>query len=452
MKALSIKIGLGLCLNSLALGAIAEWHYSPMPELSTTSSLTVGVVGVSAPGANLGTGRIDPKTAAVEKDPVWGEISLLPRIDWSTTGLGAGQWYGQLSAAGAYTYGDGDPGGFTSDGDGQFDIEGATVGWRSASPETASTGPVFDLSIGRQELNIGDGFLIDDGNFDFGDDGGVWLVPRQAFQRTALARVDYRAAHADLFFLESDPDHDETAIAGVNLEYRVSQRGHLGLLYFHVVDSDAPNLFGARHGMNVLSARINDVQLPGWSQLALWGEYTRQSGNGRNGTFEASAWYGEAIYTFSALPWTPSLSYRYGYFSGDSAFGDTTRRDFDGFFYGFDKRVWGTWFQGEVTGGWLLFNNNQRNHLLKLSAIPHESLAVGIIGGTFHLAESNYLGIPVTDDHFGDELNIYADWLVNERVAITAGYGVLFPGDGAIEAFGDDTDFHILEFAVYFTF
>lgn len=49
---------------------------------------------------------------------------------------------------------------------------------------------------------------------------------------------------------------------------------------------------------------------------------------------------------------------------------DHVRRDFDPLFYGFDKRSWGTWFQGEVTGGWLLFNNNQRNHLVHLAATP----------------------------------------------------------------------------------
>ena len=447
-----VKFGVLAVSYGLPPTLLAEWKFAPSPGVAASSDLLVSFAAVSTPGANLGRGRVDPDTGLSEEDPTWGEAAVEPALHWSTTGIGEGSWYGHLSAAGAITFGDGDPGGFTAGGDGQFDVEGASVGWRSAPIEIAPSRPVFDVSVGRQELNIGDGFLIDDGNFDFRDDGGVWLVPRQAFQRTAIGRMDYRALHLDAFFLEADPDHDETAVAGVNLEHRFAANGHLGLLYFHVVDSDRPTLFGARHGMNVTSVRVNDFHLPQWSQVAMWGEYTRESGSGRNGGFDASAWYGEVIYTFQERPWTPSLSYRYAYFSGDANANDTTRRDFDGFFYGFDKRGWGTWFQGEVTGGWLLFNSNQQNHLVKLSGSPNDSLTVGLIGGTYHLAESHYLGIPVTDDHFGDEINVYADWLLNDRISISAGYGVLFPGDAAIQAFGDDQRYHILELGIYLNF
>ncbi len=429
----------------------AEWHYAPHENLTFTGTLNAGIAGVTTPGANLGTGRLNPQTGASEGDATWGEADVMPVI-----GVSAGGWYGEISAVGAVTVGDGDPGGYTTGGDGEIDLETAYLGWRSGDASADAARPVIDLSLGRQALNIGDGFLIDDGNFDFGDNSGVWLVPRQAFQRTLLARVDYRAVHTDLFFLEADPDNDEPALAGLNLEYQFDSiaeaTGHLGLLYFHILDADQPTLFGPRQGMEVLSARINDFRLPFLPQVGWWGEATQQRGAGREARFDASAWYAETIYHFETLPWAPRLSYRYAYFSGDADPNDTLRRDFDPLFYGFDKRGWGTWFQGEVIGGWLLFNSNQRNHLLHLAATPCAPLTVGLIGGTFALVESNYLGTPVVSRHFGDELNLYADWAVNDQIAVSAAYGVMFPGDAAIEAFGDDEKFHVIEMGVYFSF
>ena len=360
--------------------------------------------------------------------------------------------YGDVSVVGAATFFDGDAAAFTRGGDGSFDIETAQLGWRSGAANDDTQRPVIDISFGRQTLDIGDGFLIDDGNFDLRNDGGVWLVPRQAFQRSLVARLDYRAMHCDLFFLEADPDSDETALAGGNFEYQFTRGGHLGLLYARILDTDTPRLFGIREGMNVLSARVNGLRFAVLPQVAWWGEATREFGNGRFGRINASAWYGEAIYHFDHLPWQPRLSYRYAWFSGDGQPSDNVRRDFDPLFYGFDKRSWGTWFQGEVTGGWLLFNNNQRNHLVHLAANPLPQVTVGMIGGRFSLVADNYRGIPVTARHFGDEFNIYTDWVISKNLTLSAAYGVMFPGQAAVQGIGDDETFHLVEMGLYFSF
>ena len=76
-------------------------------------------------------------------------------------------------------------------------------------------------------------------------------------------------------------------------------------------------------------------------------------------------------------------------------------------------------------------------------------MTVGLISGTFDLAESNPLGTRVKSGHFGDGLDIYADWTVNEHVMISAAYSVMFPGDAAIEAFGNDEKFHLVEVGIY---
>ncbi len=435
-------------LMLLAPACRAEFQAEPLPGVTLNAGLLAGFAAVTMFNANLGLGQVDFLTRARDGDPSWTEIQMKPYLGF-TTNHGV---YGNVSVVGATTFFDGDAAAFTRGGDGSVDIEAAQLGWRSGAASDDNERPVIDVSFGRQTLDIGDGFLIDDGNFDLRNDGGVWLVPRQAFQRTLVARLDYRAWHADLFFLESDPDNDETALAGGNFEYQFTRGGHIGLLYAHILDTDTPRLFGIREGMNVLSARINDFRFEGLPQVAWWGEATRQFGDGRFGRIDASAWYGEAIYYFPHLPWQPRLSYRYAWFSGDPHPTDNVRRDFDPLFYGFDKRGWGTWFQGEVTGGWLLFNNNQRNHLVHLAANPLPQVTVGMIGGSFFLVEDNYRGVAVTSRHFGDEFNIYTDWLINKTVSLSIAYGVLFPGQGAIQGVGDDETFHLLEMGLNFSF
>ncbi len=426
----------------------AELQGEPLAGVTLKAGLQAGFAAVSMVNANLGLGQVDFLTRERHGDPSWAETHLKPYLGFATSG----GMYGEVSVVGAATFFDGDAAAFTRGGDGSVDIETAQLGWRSGAASDDAQRLVVDLSFGRQTLDIGDGFLIDDGNFDLRDDGGVWLVPRQAFQRSLVARLDYRALHSDLFFLEADPDSDEAALAGGNFEYQFERGGHVGLLYLHILDTDTPRLFGVREGMNVLSVRVNDVRFEVLPQVAWWGEATREFGDGRFGRISASAWYAEAIYHFDQLPWQPRLSYRYAWFSGDAHPGDAVRRDFDPLFYGFDKRSWGTWFQGEVTGGWLLFNNNQRNHLVHLAATPLPQVTVGMIGGRFSLVEDNYRGVPVTAHHFGDEFNVYTDWVINKNVILSAAYGVMFPGKAAVQGIGDDETFHLVEMGLYFSF
>ncbi|MGE3774117.1 MAG: alginate export family protein [Gammaproteobacteria bacterium] len=434
-----------------AATAAAEWSTTVGPGIDVEATVDLGFGGFGNWGTNFGVGRLNPHTGESEGDPLYGESYIEPALLFARGFESGHEIYGQVSTVAAVTLGDGDPGGFTSGGDGQIALETAQLGWRSGSLEDAATRPVFEVSVGPQEFDVGDGWLIDDGNFDAGDDGATWLLPRQAFRRAFIGRMDYRRVHVDAFFVEADRDQENTAIAGTNLEYRIGD-GHLGLLWFEVVDTDVPNLYAARDGMETLSLRANDLRWRGMPNLAFHAEYTRQMGAGDDGDFEAEAWYGETGYTFATLPWTPTLSYRYAYFSGDADPTDATRREFEPFFYGFDKRGWGTWFQGEIGGGWFLFNANQRNHYVHLNAIPNERWSVGVMGLSFDLAESNYLGAPVTDKHFGDEFNAYADWSVTDSVILSLAYGVMFPGDGGVQALGDDEDFHTLEGAMYLSF
>lgn len=441
-----------LATSSLPGGPVAaETTFSPSEGLTLGLGLEAGIGGFLSRGTNFGAGRVDLRSGREGGDTSWGEGYLEPGIGLDYALPSAGTLYGGTSAVAALTAGEGDPSGSTRGGDGRIDLETAFLGWRSGRLLTDTLGEdALDLSLGRQEFTVGDGFLISDGHFDRLDDGAYWLAPRSAFQGTGLARLRAGPVHGDLFYLAADESQDETEIAGLNLELAQGGLGTLAALAFRVLDSGTPTVYGPRDGMEVLSLRASEVTLPALPDLALSGEYVSEAGSGRDGRFDASAWYLQGRYALGGLPWSPTLGYRYARFSGDADPEDQIRRDFEPFFYGYTD--WGTWYQGEVTGEYLLFNSNQVTQMVHLTAHPSESLGLGAIYYGFDLDVPNYDGTPVTSRDFADELDLYLDWTINAQVTLSLGYGIAFPGRAAREVFGDGERFQVVELSLALVF
>lgn len=399
---------------------------------------------------NFGAGRIDLRNEENTGDARWWEGYIKPALD-AAYHLEAGRIYGGVALVGTLTGGDGDAGGYTNAGDDDIDLERLFMGWNSANLLADSLGEdALDISYGRQDFHIGDGFLIYDGNVDQFGKGAYWLAPRTAFKQAGLIKVNTQPMRGDLFYLKSDKDQDHTELGGINVEYAPENLGVFAVTYLHIFDS-TPFFHDNRQGMNVLSLRVDELTPPAVPNLSFWAEYVSQTGSNDDGKIDASAWYLEARYSIPDWPWAPSLSYRYAAFSGGGVDSDK-RRNFDPLFYGASERGWGTWVQGEITGNYLLFNSNQRNHAVHLTASPSESLNLGLIYYRFFLDKNHYYGTPVTDDHFDDEINLYADWTINDHASLSAVYGVAFPGEAAEQVFGDDKNYHLFQIALYLNF
>jgi hypothetical protein len=452
---------ISLYLSALISTALASWESSPaLADISLLeengTSVTFGLDAAAGyfntANTNFGTGRIDLRSEENTGDARWAEGYVKPSINGAYNFEQAGKLYGGVAIVGDFTAGDGDAGGYTEGGDGGGDLERLFVGWNSAQLMRDSWGEdALDISYGRQDFHIGDGFLIYDGNLDQFKKGAYWLAPRTAFKQAGLVKINTQPVRGDLFYLKSDPDQDETELGGANIEYVAKDLGTLGITYFHVLDASPTASLGIRDGMDVLSLRATEITLPAAPNLALWGEYVAETGSGRDGKIDANAWYLEARYSFTDWLWSPAVSYRYAAFSG-GAVDDATRRDFDPLFYGASDRGWGTWVQGEITGNYLLFNSNQRDHMVHVRVSPSESLNLGLLYYRFFLDKNQYYGTPVTDDHFDDEVNLYADWTINDHLSVSAVYGIAFPGAAAEQVFGDDQPYQLVEVALYLTF
>lgn len=344
-------------------------------------------------------------------------------------GVGSGsRVYGAINLVSSGTWGDGDAGGITSGNERETDLEDAYLGWRSGNLIPALGENGLDLSLGRQQFTIGDGFLINSDALNFGDalngggldfdrGGAYWLAARKAFDQTAIARIGgSEGLRADLFWLASDNKAQaKMELAGLNTEY-VTPQGTFGLAYIEGLDVDdtfAPILgYGSRDGQQTTSLRYQGNA--GVENLFLSAEFVNQEA-GEGSDENAKAWYTEAGWTFSETPWSPSVNYRYSSFD----------EGFDPLFFGFN-RGYGTWFQGEVAANYAgPFNSDASVHHVSLKAAPSETLSIGALFFDFSDTRGGTGGLNA------QEVDVYAEWVAAPHLIISPLVGFYMPDNSA---------------------
>ncbi|WP_286240506.1 alginate export family protein [Neptuniibacter halophilus] len=367
--------------------------------------------------------------------------------------LTGGSVYGGLGVIGLGTWGDGDAGGYTNGDEREFRLENAFVGWQSESG-------LLDLSVGRQNFMLGDGFLIAGDAISLGNldnlglpDAGVnrggayYLAGQKSFDNTAILRLDPEGPlRGDLFWLQSDnPYHQDTELGGINLELVDDAKGTLGLSYLKVLDVEAGTglgLWDQRDGMDVVSLRGQGSL--GVENLFLSFEYVDQSGGDTSVKNKGNAWYVEAGWTFADLPWTPNLNYRYAEFSGDDS-ATTDNEAFDPLFFGF-TRGFGTWFQGEVASNYAgPANSGNTVNRLELTLQPREDLTLGAQYWDFGKEDD-------AADLSGTEVDLYALWTINDNWVFSPMVGIYNPDGSAVIANqgNDDTNLYMQAVLMYF--
>ncbi len=337
--------------------------------------------------------------------------------------------YAGLNLVSSGTWGDGDAAGFTNGSERETELEDAYLGWRSGSLVPALGQDGLDISYGRQNFVIGDGFLVNGDALNFGNafdgslnrGGGYWLAPRKAFDQTAILRIGGTdGLRADLFWLESDNlAQAETEVAGINAEYIIPE-GTFGLTYIEGLGVNELYGYDYRDGQQTVSLRYQGNA--GVENLFLSAEFVTQNQGKTNvsGAPDADAWYLEAGWTFVDLPWSPSVNYRYASFD----------EGFDPLFYGFN-RGYGTWFQGEVGGSYAgPFNSGADIHHLAVRATPTETLSLGALYFNFGDTQAGVMD--------GQELDLYAEWVVTPNLILSPLVGFYKPDNSISTQLGDD--------------
>jgi hypothetical protein len=392
-----------------------------------------------AKGINYGFGAIDTPG---ETQRAALALAIKPKFDFSWE-LEGSEVYSTFSMVAATTTLDGELSGqFARAGDQTLETDSTKIGWRNE---------LIDVSIGGQEFTIGDGFVVGDGNFNKGGaDGQFWIGGFSAWRNSSVLRVNSKPVRADVFWLRTDDDLGDARVVGVNIETTTKDLfGILGFMYVEIIDDDG---FGLE-GMQVASIRGADIKIPGIDNLKLFGEFVIERGEsdltGRDN--DANAWYIEGNYQLAGLPWSPKLFYRYSYFSGDEP-GSNDNEEYRSLFFTIFKRDWDTWYQGEVTGEYHLFNQNQITQMAKVKVYPRADMSLGLWYYTHDLDTRQYFGTPVTDTDWAEEVNFGVEYYPHERLYTYLGFAWGTPHQAAQEVFGGDEDTFIVQMFLAYTY
>ncbi len=370
-----------------------------------------------------------------EDSPAWAEGYVKYGFSGSHK-LGTGEMFGAANAMSTGNWGDGDASGITTGDERMTDIEDLYVGYRT---------DMFELSAGRQNFVIGDGFLFNGDALNMGkgldgiapdspDRGGAyWLAARKAFDKTVVGRIGGdEGMRSDMFWLESDnPAQASVEMAGINLEY-VGSKGTFGLLYTEGLDVDEEQaaFFGhtRRDGQKTTSLRYQGNA--GVENLFLSAEYVDQSQG--NSDPDANAWYGEVGWTFADATWSPSVNYRYTSYD----------EGYDPLFFGFN-RGYGTWFQGEVAANYAgPFGTDSDIHYLGVKANPTPMLTLG--AGYFNFTDTQ----GGSGDNDAQELDIWAEWVAADHLIISPLVGFYRPDSATSVQGNDDTNTYMQVIAI----
>lgn len=365
------------------------------------------------------------------KDVSWQEIYAKYGFD-AEYALENSMLYGGLKGVSSATFGDGDAAYLTTGNEHRSSLEEWVIGWKNAKSEDAT----LNVSLGRQNVQIADGFMVAgdalnlgqgaaDGSLDRG--GAYYLAARRSFDLAAV--VDYQL-HPQLnshwYYLESDNKaQSEPTLFATDWRYQATKNSHLGLTYLKVLDLNDPYSSPQREGLHNVAIRAQTQLMP---DLQFSAQYVHQEQKDQN----AYAWYSTLQYQFQDVRYQPTLGYRYSHFS----------EHYDPLFYGNTEAGFGTWFQGEVAGNYAgPYSTNTGIHQISLQASVKENLHLGVLAYHFNtLEKSPQLHLDA------NEIDVFAIWSPTPQVNLIPLIGVYNPEkdhrDGGAQMKNDDSNLY----------
>ena len=353
---------------------------------------------------------------------------------------------------------------------GQVQDASGGVEWKSGAEGGASV----KISGGRQKWVQGDGFLIGGDTptpgvgygKQYDEGGGYYLNPRRVFSQTVILNVETGTPwRFDTFYIDSEKGQNgQRAIGGGDVEYVDTTYGTIGATYIRGLNVEDPQntvlpFTPATDGMNLYSVHGNTSF--GIKDFTLSARYvTEQSSSATNCNaaglvctgLDAWAWYLNPSYTFSALPWTPTLYYRFVSFSGDDS-KTAANEGYDPLFI--SATGWNTWFIGEIAANYSgPFNSNANVHSLGLTLAPDIDLGAGKLTGlgAYINHSTRRESAPGASDNFGIEFAAYAEMQLFENMYVAPLYSVLFPEQGYRDLYGNGDTVHNFELMAILTY
>jgi len=372
----------------------------------------------------------------------WFEGAAKPGLSATHTFSGSWQIFGKISAAGERTFGA--PPTLVGEAASSFEVDDLYLGLRSGKLLGGLDENALEFTVGRVPYQIGHGYLVWDGTVEGGTRGGYWSNIRRAFAFASIGRFKTGPHTLEAFYLVRDELPEATTgsrVAGFNYEVALGEATTLGATYLRgFAHADKKP---TRDGLNVYNLRAFTAPLSSLPGLSFEVEFAYEH---NRDLLSSTSWTFQGGYEFD-VAWKPRLSYRYAFFQGDDP--ATSRSEaFDPLFLGFYD--WGTWWQGEIAGEYLVSNSNLISHQVRLHVAPAESFSMGLIFYRFHLDQPASLKPEVTSSNLLSELDWYADWKPNQHFTFSFIAAWAKPGEAVAQAYGATADFlYSMIFAAY---
>jgi hypothetical protein len=417
----------------LPQGAAAEQELFSDSEGTTKLLFSIDLIGAGYSSQDSWFG--ESASFIGENTDSWADFGAEHKVSLEMP-MGEGVFFGQVSGVYTSTYGTDASGvGAGLDDTGEMTLEQGHIGWRAEDFFEGIEGDTFSLTLGRQDYTIGTGLLVNDGGGDGGERGGWYLGMRKAFSEALIASLDTDKWLAEGFTLKNRPRAGGTQgeAYGTNVEYTFGEMATFGGTYM-IVDSNVPGSVE----LDVFSGRVDWQTTSGFG---ISGEYVDEGSS----QISANGYYGQVSYGFEEQAWAPIFSYRYAHFDGDDP-GTADDERFREIAYGYTD--WGYWYQGEVTGEYILGNGNLVSHMLRAKLQPKDNVTLNVFYYNFTLDQPASFGV-ISDD-WGDEVNFTVDWEASDNVYITGVIAMLSPGDGAEQFVGGNQDWlHAMLYVMY---
>jgi len=332
---------------------------------------------------------------------------------------------------------------FTDDARTYTGIEDAYVGFITGTTDESGNRLTFNLSAGRQKFTLANAFLIANTAANGSERAALQANARWASDLLVLGQIGWNNTRFEAFYV--DPDElpildSETVITGINVESVVRPGLLLGASYLTVPESGA-NYFGptgrrigGREGLNLWDLRFTYAQPGGQSGFFGGGEIARQTND--NFDMDARAGYGEIGYAFADANWTPAVSYRLSYFSGDDAATSTYER-WDPLLSGGNGEQW---VQG-ANHFKVVQDSNVIAHRVQARLRVSPKVEVVPQLWAFYADQTNNIsGNPalsnLADKEYGYEANVTVKWFASRNVYVHGHLAYTVPGDGVKAALG----------------
>lgn len=303
---------------------------------------------------------------------------------------------------------------------------------------------LYNLSYGRQQFSIGQGFIIRNTASNGDNRGALQLNPRWAADYLFLGSLSYNRFLVQLFQLSPDelPIIDSrTVIRGINTEWGDGNAYQLGFSFLQIPHSNFKYYTPqgdqySREGLQVYNIRYYGNRPPGVAGLFYKTEFAYE----RNSNFPMAAFagYGEAGWSFAQTRLRPTVSYRFAYFSGDNP---NTKR----------YERWDPLLSGGNAEEWVLGanhfkvvqNSNLMAHRIQLSLRP--SRKIELVPQLFYfqaVSKNNIGGNPALSElahkPYGYEVNMTGKYFYSRNWYFHGHVAYTIPGSGVQSALNHD--------------